>query len=122
MPSIVKAAHRAVVALALAAPLAFTFPSLAHAQVGIASVYSTHEQGNRTASGIPLRNDALTAAHRTLPFGTRVRVTNLRNHRSVVVKITDRGPYVRGRIIDLTPAGAQALAMDGLAPVNVEVV
>jgi rare lipoprotein A len=80
----------------LAASL-FAFP--AFAQSGIASVYS----GGRTANGEHARADGLTAAHRSLPFGTRVRVTNKHNGRSVVVRINDRGPFVRGRIIDLMP-------------------
>jgi rare lipoprotein A len=57
--------------------------------------------------------------HRTLPFGTKVKVTNKRNGRSVTVRINDRGPFVRGRIIDLTPAAAKALGFNGLAPVEV---
>jgi len=90
------------------------------AQKGIASVYGPGDTGgNRAANGEKIHNDALTAAHRTLPFGTQVRVTNLRNHRSVEVRITDRGPFVRGRIIDLTRAGARAIGMQGLAPVEV---
>ena len=64
---------------------------------------------------------ALTAAHRSLPFGTRVQVTNRRNGRSVVVRIIDRGPFIRGRVIDLTPAGARALGFSGLAPVTLAV-
>jgi rare lipoprotein A len=87
---------------------------------GIASVYST-ESGNKTASGARLNPGALTAAHRTLPFGTKVRVTNHRNGRSVVVTINDRGPFVRGRVIDLTPAGARALGFSGLTPVKLDV-
>ncbi len=63
----------------------------------------------------------LTAAHRTLPFGTKVRVTNKQNGRSVIVTINDRGPFVRGRIIDLTPAGARAIGFTGLVPVTVEI-
>ena len=66
-----------------------------------------------------LNPGGLTAAHRTLPFGTKVKVTNKRNGRSVTVRINDRGPFVRGRIIDLTPAAAQALGFSGLAPVEV---
>ena len=62
----------------------------------------------------------LTAAHRTLAFGTHVRVTNRRNGRSVTVRINDRGPFVRGRVIDITPAGARALGFSGLAPVKLE--
>lgn len=104
----------AILALALSV-------AIASAQDGIASVYSTSE-GTRTASGRKLDNHALTAAHRSLPFGTNARVTNKRNGRSVVVTITDRGPFVRGRIIDLTPAGARALAFNGLARVHLEVV
>lgn len=65
--------------------------------------------GTHTASGIPLRNDAMTAAHKTLPMGTIVRVTNLRNDKSVILKITDRGPYIKGRIIDVTKGAAQKL-------------
>ena len=91
---------------------------VASAQSGIASVYS----GERTANGEYAHASGLTAAHRTLPFGTRVRVTNERTGRSVVVRINDRGPFVHGRIIDLTPAGARALGMDGLAHVTLEVV
>ncbi len=64
----------------------------------------------------------MTAAHRSLPFGTRVRVTNQRNGRSVTVRINDRGPFVRGRIIDLTPAAAGAIGLSGLAPVTVTVI
>ncbi len=61
---------------------------------------------------------AMTAAHRTLPFGTRVTVVNRRNGRSAVVRINDRGPFVHGRVIDLSPAAARALGVDGLAPVS----
>lgn len=89
-------------------------------QAGVASVYS-FESGNKTASGQRLNPRALTAAHRTLRFGTKVRVTNLRNGRSVVVTVNDRGPFIRGRIIDLTPAGARVLGFSGLTKVTVEV-
>ncbi len=61
---------------------------------------------------------AMTAAHKSLPFGSRVRVTNKRNGRSVTVRINDRGPFVRGRVIDLSPAAARALGFAGLAPVS----
>jgi rare lipoprotein A len=93
--------------------------TFAEAQIGVASVYST-ESGSHTASGARLNPGALTAAHRSLAFGSRVRVTNRNNGRSVVVTINDRGPFVRGRIIDVTPAAAHALGMGGLAPVIVE--
>jgi len=93
-------------------------PISASAQIGIASVYS----GGRTADGERASAGGLTAAHRTLPFGTMVRVTDRANGRSVVVRINDRGLFVRGRIIDLTPAAARILGMDGLAHVSVDVV
>jgi rare lipoprotein A len=91
----------------------------ADAQSGIASVYST-ESGSHTASGTRLDPGALTAAHRSLPFGSRVRVTNRSNGRSVVVTVNDRGPFVRGRIIDVTPAAARVLGFSGLGQVTVE--
>ena len=91
------------------------FSSLAHAQSGIASIYS----GGKTANGEHASARGLTAAHRSLPFGTRVRVINRSNGRSVVVRINDRGPFVHGRIIHLTPAGAHALGFSGLARVEV---
>jgi rare lipoprotein A len=90
---------------------------VAMAQSGIASVYGY--DGQKTASGERASSRGMTAAHRTLPFGTRVRVTNTRNGRSVVVRINDRGPFVRGRVIDVTPAAAAALGFSGLAPVDV---
>jgi rare lipoprotein A len=81
---------------------------------GIASVYSDHN----TASGETMNPGAMTAAHRTLPFGTRVTVVNRHNGRTAVVRINDRGPFVHGRVIDLSPAAARALGVDGLAPVS----
>jgi rare lipoprotein A len=89
----------------------------------LASYYSDKYQGKLTANGEHFDVDRLTAAHRTLPFGTRVRVTNLKNGRSVVVRINDRGPYVSGRIIDLTPAAARQLDMvrAGVVPVKLEI-
>src|SRR5919106_1243626 len=90
--------------------------SAAMAESGIASVYAY--AGEKTANGETARPSGLTAAHKTLPFGTRVRVVNKRNGKSVVVRINDRGPFVRGRIIDLTPAGARALGFNGIAPVH----
>jgi len=93
-------------------------PVIASAQTGIASIYS----GGRTANGEHARASGLTAAHRTLPFGTMVRVTNQRSGRSVVVRINDRGPFIRGRVIDVTPAAAHVLGFSGLAPVTLAVV
>src|SRR5882672_10931898 len=93
-------------------------PSMA-GQSGVASIHSTKE-GLKTASGARRSDRALTAAHRSLPFGSKVRVTNRRNGRTIVVTINDRGPFVRGRIIDLTMAGARALGFSGLTRVTVE--
>jgi rare lipoprotein A len=87
-------------------------------QSGIASIYS----GERTANGEYASAGRLTAAHRSLPFGTLVKVTHRTTGRSVVVRINDRGPFVAGRVIDLTPAGAHALGFSGLAPVTLTVV
>jgi len=98
--------------------LTFSSPLMAEPLIGIASVYS----GERTANGEYARASGFTAAHKSLPFGTRVRVTNNRNGRSVIVRINDRGPFIRGRIIDLTPAGANAIGCSGLAPVTLTVV
>jgi peptidoglycan lytic transglycosylase len=92
-------------------------PQTANLMSGIASVYS----GGRTANGEIAAANRLTAAHRSLPFGTMVRVTHSGTGRSVVVRINDRGPFVRGRVIDLTPAGASALGFSGLAPVTLTV-
>jgi rare lipoprotein A len=89
-------------------------------QSGIASVYST-KHGVRTASGMRMTDHALIAAHRTLPFGTRVQVTHRRTKKSVVVTIMDRGPFVRGRVIDLAPAAARRLGISGVAPVTLAV-
>lgn len=92
-------------------------------QQGLASWYGPRFHGRRTANGERFNKFHLTAAHRTLPFNTRVRVTNLRNGRSIVVRINDRGPYIRGRIIDLSYAAAQQLGMHqhGVIQVKVEV-
>jgi rare lipoprotein A len=84
---------------------------------GIASVY--HDR--LTANGEHMNPGAMTAAHKTLPFGSRVTVTNHRNGRSATVRINDRGPYVRGRVIDLSPGAARVLGVDGLAPVSLMV-
>jgi rare lipoprotein A len=89
---------------------------------GMASYYGS-ESGSRTASGARFVPGAMTAAHRTLPFGTKVRVTNKHNGRSVVVTINDRGPFIRGRIIDLSSGAAGVIGMrsSGVAPVSMEV-
>jgi rare lipoprotein A len=101
----------------LIAVTSFSSSLLADTQTGIASVYS----GEQTANGEYAHATALTAAHRTLPFGTMVEVTNTQTGRSLVVRINDRGPFFRGRVIDLTPAGAKAIGSAGLAHVELTV-
>ena len=88
---------------------------------GLASYYGKRFHGRRTASGERFDAQALTAAHRTLPFGTRVRVINLRNGREVLVKINDRGPFRKDRVIDVSRAAADALDMvgHGVTPVRI---
>lgn len=92
------------------------------AEEGIASWYGAAHHGRRTASGEIFDMNAMTAAHRTYPFGTRVRVTDLATGRTVVVRINDRGPFVRGRVIDLSRAAAARLGIvqAGTARVRVE--
>jgi rare lipoprotein A len=92
-------------------------------QVGMASWYGGKHHGGPTASGERFNKNDLTAAHRTLKMGTRVRVTRKKNQRSVIVRINDRGPYSKGRIIDLSEAAAKVLDMidDGIAQVRLEV-
>ncbi|MEK0084207.1 septal ring lytic transglycosylase RlpA family protein [Benzoatithermus flavus] len=94
----------------------------AFAQVGVASWYGPGFHGRRTASGEPFDQDDLTAAHRDLPLGSEVTVTNLENGRSIVVQINDRGPYVKGRVIDLSKAAARRLGIieEGVAKVRIE--
>jgi rare lipoprotein A (peptidoglycan hydrolase) len=96
-------------------------PAPSPPQVGVASWYGGEFHGNRTASGDRFNQHAMTAAHRSLPLGTPVRVTNLENGRSVVVRVTDRGPFVHGRVIDVSQAAARSLGMvrSGTARVRV---
>ena len=102
--------------------LLISFTTLAQPESGKASFYSKSSSGRKTASGERLHHDSLTCAHRTYPFGTLLQVTNPANGKQVIVKVTDRGPYVRGRIIDLSVRAAQELGIiaQGIAPVIVE--
>lgn len=90
---------------------------------GIASWYGPGFHGRRSANGERYNQNAMTAAHRSLPFGTQVQVTNLKNNRSVVVRINDRGPFTRGRVIDLSAAAARTIGITqtGVAPVRIDV-
>lgn len=117
--------------LALPATVLFAKETLSHKSqaahtkpiTGIASYYGGKFHGKRTASGEVFNKNAMTAAHRSLPFGTRVKVTNLRNGRTVLVRVNDRGPHVRGRIIDLSQAAAKKIGLShaGTARVKLEV-
>ena len=107
----------------LAALLMFGAVDAGAHQLGVASWYGPRFHGKRAASGETYDQHELTAAHRKLPFGTQVKVTNLNNGKSVVVRINDRGPYVKGRILDLSHAAAQALEMlkHGITRISLEV-
>jgi rare lipoprotein A len=99
-------------------------PELKKAEVGLASWYGAECHGNLTASGEIYDMNGFTAAHRTIPLGSLVKVTNLRNHRSVIVRVNDRGPGIEDRVIDLSLSAARQLGYvhAGLTPVEVEVV
>lgn len=118
--------RKAALALALAlcsTPLAPAKNS-GSVKVGVASYYADKFHGRKTANGERFDQTELTAAHKTLPFGTKVKVTNLKTGRSVVVRINDRGPFVKGRNIDLSRRAAKKIKMvkSGIAPVALEVV
>lgn len=99
-----------------------SFTALAQTERGKASYYAKSWSGRKTADGSKLHHDSLTCAHKTYPFGTLLKVTNPANGLSVIVKVTDRGPYVKGRIVDLSVRAAKELGMlsQGIAPVIVE--
>lgn len=99
-------------------------PAEAHSISGAASYYGKRFHGRTTANGERFDMHAMTAAHRTLPFGTKVRVTNRNNGKAVIVRINDRGPYSGGRVIDLSRAAAETIGMirAGVISVNIEVI
>ena len=115
--------------MAMALPLLLAMPAVAQEQgsddteiaSGMESYYGRELAGNRTASGEAFDPDDFTCAHRTLPFGTKLRVTNLANGQSVVVRVNDRGPWGRGRVIDISQAAAKEIGMhrSGTAKVSV---
>lgn len=110
--------------LLLSIPLgAQTTVALGHTEVGVASYYHDRFHGRQTANGERFDQNAYSAAHRTLPFGTKVRVTRLDTGKSVIVTINDRGPFRKGRVVDLSRQAARDLAMveKGLVRVKVEV-
>lgn len=102
--------------------LLISFTALAQTERGKASYYSKSWSGRKTANGERLHHDSLTCAHKTYPFGTLLKVTNPVNGLSVIVKVTDRGPYVKGRVVDLSVRAAKELGIlaQGIAPVIVE--
>lgn len=114
-----KILKRTFLTLAVAIVVATASSQIQH---GKASFYSKRATGARTSSGERLHHDSLTCAHRTHPFGTLLKVTNERNGREVIVRVTDRGPHSRGRIIDLSHAAAEELGIinQGVAVVRVE--
>ena len=97
---------------------------LGYSESGIASYYADKHQNLKTASGERYRHDLKTAAHKTLPFGVNVKVTNLENSKSVIVKVNDRGPFVKGRIMDLSKSAFMAISQpnQGLLKVRIEIV
>jgi len=115
---------RNFVCLFLALLLCTAMARAQHTESGYASFYADRFHGKKTASGEPYNKNAFTAAHRSLPFGTTVKVTRVDNHRSVVVKINDRGPFVKGRVIELSRAAARQidLLQNELVMVKLEVI
>jgi len=105
-------------------PLSVASAEIPPIQTGLASWYGTEEQGKLTADGEHFDRHQFTAAHRHLPFNTRVRVINEENGRAVEVRINDRGPYVKNRVLDLSEAAAKALDMkrEGVTRVKIEVI
>lgn len=114
----VRAAILLTGALLAGVLLAGVLPAAAAEKPGVAAICT---QSGMTASGERFAPERLTAAHRTLPFGTMVRVTNMRNGRSVVVRINDRGPFNKQRVIDVSPAAAKQLQFSGLTLVTLDV-
>ncbi|MFD2068611.1 septal ring lytic transglycosylase RlpA family protein [Pontibacter silvestris] len=100
------------------------FGERGYTEEGKASYYSRKLQGHKMANGKPYRRGKLTAAHKTLPLGTKVKVTNLKTNKVVKVRITDRGPFIRGRVVDLSEAAAKRLnsIKAGVVPVRVQVI
>ncbi|WP_412060599.1 septal ring lytic transglycosylase RlpA family protein [Rubrivirga sp. IMCC45206] len=121
-PALIVVAPDSAALAALAVPAAPVEAAGVHLATGTASYYGERFRGRRTASGERFNPDALTAAHRTLPFGTRLRVVHERTGRSVVVRVTDRGPFHGARILDLSKAAARRIGMvaSGTARVRIE--
>jgi len=110
---------RMIAVAGLAVPLCAAISPAAQAQSGLASWYALH---GRTACGERMNPSAMTAAHRTLPCGTLVEVTNRRTGKSVTVRVNDRGPFHRGRVVDLSRGAAHHIGLSGVGPVQLRVV
>jgi rare lipoprotein A len=113
--------RRALLAIAPLAASAVPPPAAAFTQTGVASFYGPELHGRRTASGERFNKNAMTAAHRTAPFGSMLRVTNLSNGRSVLVRVNDRGPFIRGRIVDVSQGAARHIGMQGRGVARVRI-
>ena len=113
--------HARSVIVLLSTILLLTSCSRKIMETGKASYYADKFEGRKTASGTIFHQNALTAAHRTLPFGTKVKVTNIANGKSVKVTVTDRGPFAEGRVIDLSRKAARKIGMVNTGIANVEV-
>ncbi|MEP6943276.1 MAG: septal ring lytic transglycosylase RlpA family protein [Betaproteobacteria bacterium] len=119
--NLLPCARLAVAILLCSSAVMASCGSLRPGEEGLASVYAEHFNGKRTASGDVYDSKLATAAHRTLAFGTSVRVTNLANGKSVIVRVNDRGPHVAGRIVDLSGSAGAALGLKGVTRVKLEV-
>jgi rare lipoprotein A len=111
-----------IVALSACAPYHARRKSVQYEATGVASWYGPGFAGRKTANGERYKPSGITAAHKTLPFGTHVRVTNLENDKSIVVRINDRGPFVKGRIIDLSNGAAKKIGVVATGTARVKVV
>jgi rare lipoprotein A len=115
----------AIVCLIIAAcsstPKSSTPVSMGHTESGVASFYGNEFQSRKTSSGEIFDQGKLTAAHRTLPFGTKVLVTNSQNGKSVTVRVNDRGPFAKGRIIDLSASAFKSIASLNAGVINVKI-
>lgn len=111
-----------ILALSACAPYHARRKSIQYEATGVASWYGPGFAGRKTANGERYKPSGITAAHKTLPFGTHVRVTNLENDRSIVVRINDRGPFVKGRIIDLSNGAAKRIGLVATGTARVKVV
>jgi rare lipoprotein A len=99
----------------------FTLEAAAFSQTGMGSYYGPKFHGKKTASGERFNQNGMTAAHRTLAFGSRLRVTNIANGKSVVVRVNDRGPFIRGRIVDVSTLAARQLGIVGRGVARVRI-